>query len=56
MMRLNIPLSEDGMVTFNATLFAIVRQSLTIELQGKVSVFTLIVNYNGLITNTDIID
>ena len=33
-MALNIPLDEEGQVTFNATLFAIVRHTLTIDVQG----------------------
>ena len=33
-MRLNIPLMEDGTVTFNATLLAIVRQALRINTTG----------------------
>ncbi len=34
MMKLNIPLLEDDTVAFNATLLAIVRQSLTINTSG----------------------
>lgn len=33
-MALNIPLDEEGRVTFNATLFAIVRGALSIDAQG----------------------
>ena len=36
MMKLNIPLLKDDTVTFNATLLAIVRQSLKINTSGTI--------------------
>lgn len=34
---MNVPLHPDGTVTFNATLFALVRTSLKIKTEGSVS-------------------
>lgn len=38
---MNVPLHPDGTVTFNATLFALVRTSLKIKTEGKNSKNTL---------------
>lgn len=39
---MNMPLNSDGMVTFNATLFALVRTALKIKTEG-----IIIIGYSG---------
>lgn len=37
LVAMNMPLNSDGMVTFNATLFALVRTALKIKTEGTVT-------------------
>lgn len=43
LVAMNMPLNSDGMVTFNATLFALVRTALKIKTEGTTKSLALMV-------------
>lgn len=43
LVAMNMPLNSDGMVTFNATLFALVRTALKIKTEGTTKSLALMI-------------
>lgn len=44
LVAMNMPLNADGMVTFNATLFALVRTALKIKTEGSLDTLSVSVS------------